>query len=201
MAFFAVVSDSETTSDFDVVHCHLNLWVLPGLFGYHALYFDLGLRLRVCNHSELQSLHVALPFETKDRDIESLHESLQQESVAELIFGTAVETSKSSDERTITYAGLKTATLLDVQGVVDKDRSGPDYTSVTLKLNRALDSGRDGYLRVRFRVSRSRRLWKCCLGSSQRTQRGRRRHRGRVSCHEIGREVTRSQHHNVWEPE
>src|SRR5262245_18781766 len=100
MGWFAVlqpdaVGGSGTVS---IPRCHINLWVLPGLWpGRKLFYFDVGLEIEATS-SPVSSIGLVLPFEAEKhtwhkhrrQHVIDLHAQVIRTEVAELIFGGPV---------------------------------------------------------------------------------------------------------------
>jgi hypothetical protein len=164
MGFFGIVR-SNVGDDFEVVECHINLWALAGLFRRRCFYLDVGLRLRA-RQQGIMTFDVLLPVGVYNKDaqgIRDLYHALFDANVCQLIFGRRVEIS--NDSATLTYEGSDgeqalRLTQLDVPACTRvEEYSGKTFSYWRLRLNSAIRSEPDTYLRIRFVVQNCGRVW------------------------------------------
>lgn len=148
MSYFAVLS--EQPDQIAIAHCHLNIWVLTGLFGRRVFYLDVGLGIKVSG-SRPAKLSIALPGAVSDGDAEDLRQITLKN--ANLIFG---EPAKVVDRR-IEY-GNDTLCVSGVRASRDTNCGGEDYCIWDIE---PTDWSEDGetYVRVRFRLTSFARSW------------------------------------------
>jgi hypothetical protein len=161
MGFFAILSESET-ADFEVIHCHLNLWSLGGILKHRNFYWDVGLRLRATGAKELSKFSLALPFGTEDVDIEDLKKLMMDQSILELIFGGPVTIGGTPDGPTIIYDELDPVQIVAIDGASssrDAKRSVHDFSVWNLTLATQVRPGQEAYMRLRFKIRHHGRAW------------------------------------------
>lgn len=157
MGFFAILRKDGDRSDLEVVECHLNLWVLPGLLGERPFYCDVGLHIRT-GDTPLRELRIALPAGANKCGFEDLGNRLTSQQVAQLIFGKPV-TYPSPDSIDYGQGQLKILLVPSANLELDKERSTSDFTLWTIRTASPLPSHSEGYLRVRFLLSQASRIW------------------------------------------
>ncbi len=157
MGFFAVLRDPDNDTPFTVVECHINLWVLNGLFGRSTLTWDIGLRIRT-EEAALRKFQIALPSGTDKEGFEDLSDRLLNDQVAQLIFGRPVT---FPEHRTINYGKgpLPLSGVPSANVVIDEQRSSSDFTLWKIQPGTPIPSHTEAYLRVRFRATKVGRIW------------------------------------------
>lgn len=157
LSFFAPLRHPEDGS-FRVAHCHLNVWVLPALFGRHRLLFDLGLRVVATDPSGFQKFQVALPFCTIDNAFRDLKVNFL--SSLDLIFGKPVAVADGQ----VDYGSGPTTVLEVPQQSAQRllAEPGDSFSVWSLSLSDRLKAGDAAYVRFRFSVARPGRMleWK-----------------------------------------
>jgi len=156
VGFFAV-APLQDDPDFDLIALHLNLWVLGGLFGYRAVYLDVGLRLRP-NEEQLGRFRLGLPIGTRDDSLVSLRDVMTDPVVASLIF--ARENVIVGDHQ-LNLDGQRIPLLrLDSANSMREARGNHhDFSIWTIALAEPLEIGAEGYVRLRFKIKSLGRLW------------------------------------------
>jgi hypothetical protein len=157
MAFFAVLRDpADAPPGFAIRACHVNLWVLKGLFGRRNFIWDLGLEITPGIHG-FQRFQIAVPSGIADDGLSDLYDKLVDQNVAQLIFGRPV----TLHGNTINYGSgqLRLSRVPPAEAQVDRSRSGRGFTIWNLKLGSPVPTGTDTYLRVRFVANDIGRLW------------------------------------------
>lgn len=161
MGFFAVLSETETP-DFEVIHCHLNLWSLGGVFKHRNFYWDVGLRLRATDQKAVSKFSLALPFGTENEDLQDLKELMINQAISELIFGGPVTIGATSDGPTIVYDELAPVQVVSIdRAASDRDsrRSVKDFSVWNLTLANQVRPNAEAYLRLRFKIRNHGRAW------------------------------------------
>lgn len=159
MGFFAVVN--EGGPQLKVERLHANLWCLPGL-GRLLFYFDVGIALRlesgVVDECPGVTFGLALPFGTDPNDLPTdLGSRLTDGVTPQLIFGKPVD--RQGDR--ITYGDV-TVTLASVESSEcfrEANKSNREFSYWKVKLSTTLKPGESYYVRLRFRVLNTGRLW------------------------------------------
>lgn len=170
MGFLAVLT-SKNGPAFDVLECHVNVWVVPGLIpGHHTVLWDLGLLIVAPADMPVEAVEVLLPFDTEPADkkrresrqvVSDLFEPLRDEDVTSLVFGSSVRV-RSRDSGDLEVEGERQPLWLTPVVVADAAREEPDRPDRShwhLPLLRAIPEGESRYIRVRFRVYRPGRTW------------------------------------------
>ncbi len=160
MGLFAVLREPD--NPFSIVHCHLNLWVLGGLFGHRRFFFDVGLRIRADKGHTVQRFEVALPFEPLDEFFRDLYEEMQQQKNLYLIFGKkVVGQHQPGTGYTIDYDGtpVRVFSFKEPQEPVPPASRQHDVTLRKLELAQPIAVNSEGYVRFRFEATRMGRAW------------------------------------------
>jgi hypothetical protein len=148
--------------DFMVPELHVNLLLLPGLFGRQVILIDLGIHLQVDAGGPLTTFEIALPAGTDPEGLTDIAKSLETTETAQLIFGERVSVEGGSlrfeDGTSVPLCNIsKTGTKRDAQ------KSTVGFSHWRIELAHPVASR--GYLRLRFRVlSRGRMLLKRGFG-------------------------------------
>jgi hypothetical protein len=157
MAFFAVVKSSG--SDFQVVECHLNVWCLRGLLG-PVFFFDVGLRLRV-TVGRLDDFKLSVPFGTDE--IQDLSLLFRTPDLAAMVFGSPtqgdypeIKYTNGSGQHTVRVGSIDAGKCSR-----DQTHSSSSYSCWTITPTPSLqpDPTADHYLRIRFPVRNSGKIW------------------------------------------
>ena len=168
MGFFGVLKPDGSLVDFEVVHCHLNLWCLGGILGHRNFFFDVGLRVIVRGDQPLTEFDLALPFGTADDAVTDLSPDLEKQAVLQMVFGRPVDTDHAGNAFRINYThrGDTPGKFVPVIAVPSSSaervvtRSGKDFSLWSLKPDLAVPSGSEGYFRMRFHVLDIGRMWR-----------------------------------------
>jgi hypothetical protein len=148
MASFAVLRHQKG-DHFEIKHCHLNLWRLPG-FLRERVFFDVG--LHIAAGSRLTTFKVVLPFSTEA--IRDLRQALNDKETAALIF------RRASAPNTVSFRNANNVPLIPI--TIDKChrrlRDVPDHSVWEIEID-PLASGTEGYVRFRFTVQNDVPTW------------------------------------------
>jgi hypothetical protein len=159
VGFFGVAAIGDSEAPAAIRHCHLNLWTLGGLFGYRVCYLDVGLHL-VAGAQPLQQFRLGLPVctpEAPDQAIDSLKGRVENPTVASLIFAR-----KDAVEGGSVLIGDERVELVDIDRTQCSLAATPrtkDFSLWTVGLVTPLQPNQSGYLRIRFHIQGSGRLW------------------------------------------
>lgn len=159
MGFFGVASAAGAESVPKIEHCHLNLWTLGGLTGYRVCCLDVGLAIST-GEKGLDKIRLGIPAATADtfeHALDSLAPEMSDPTIAGLIFAS---------EEALHDGGLRIGgsdyRILDLDRpsctMAEKPRD-KHFSLWTLRLADSLPANGRGYLRVRFHIRRSGRLW------------------------------------------
>lgn len=157
MGFFAVLRNPDDPN-FEVIHCHLNLWSLGGLLSHRRFLWDVGLRLRADENTNLSRLQLAIPFSTRGNGIDDLQAEVLNPQIAQLIFGGPVDVAGT----TISYEALNPVNVVrapKTQASLDMARSHLGFSIWNLQFTPAIVAGSESYVRVRFEVRHLGRTW------------------------------------------
>jgi len=158
MGFFAIIKESSD-NPFVVSDCHINFWSLSGFLA-RRFYWDTGLRLTNTSSAPLKRFQVALPFGTERNALSDLHDVILNTKVAELLFSRSVNVGAGD---TLEYrpelGPIKVGIVAPTDATRDETRSGRDYSLWTLTLATEVQPGGQTYVRFRFAVSNTGRLW------------------------------------------
>src|ERR1035438_4562491 len=157
MAYFSIIRDRDNKR-FDVVACHLNFWILPGILGRKFL-LDVGIRIKAAEDG-LTAFLVTLPVAVSGEGVMDLHDVLLNPGTAELVFGRPINIRG----QTISYANVKD---LDVGRISEKKSTQLEDWSDSrqsccawrIELADTLNAGQEQYLRFRFPVEHAGNLW------------------------------------------
>lgn len=157
MAYFAVAKDRDNKA-FSVHTCHLNFWVLPGLFRPYYQ-FDVGLRL-IAEEDKLTSFHLALPFTVRSSGVEDLYDLLVQQDTAPMVFGEPV----TIQGNTLSYTGAQALQVGRINA--GRSREVTEWTSKKqhcsvwrIDLGTEMNKGDERYFRFRFPIDGLGRRW------------------------------------------
>jgi hypothetical protein len=159
VSFFAVL-DSAPAGDvnatsFAVEEFHINLWCMDALgFRRRKFVVDVGIRIKA-DTKPVTSISLALPFGTDS--VEDLQEKVLTRETASLIFDTDV-VSTGNDEITIADQPLKIMGLKRDFKKQDTYSSG-EFSVWDLPLISAIQPGKTAYVRVRFPILNTGRVW------------------------------------------
>lgn len=156
MGFFAILGESDN-AEFRVPTCHVNLWVLGGLFRRHVFFCDVGLRIAPNGNDPVTNVAIALPFGSTPADLIDLKNKMTSQQTLELVFGEEVKLSQDSmdyGEGQVKPIGIERS-----ECNLDDKKSDESFSLWNLKLSPAIKAGEEGYLRVRFYVRTVGRLW------------------------------------------
>jgi hypothetical protein len=156
MGFFSVLRDADSSGDFEIDECHVNMWCLAGLFGRRLFTWDVGLRIRATS-APVQKLRIDLPSGTDKEGFEDLFQLLRNQETAQLIFGKPVKISGNSIDWGSGPVALSPIDVLEAKQ--DEKRSTGEFSIWSLKLSSPVQVGNDAYFRCRIQVSNIGRCW------------------------------------------
>jgi hypothetical protein len=148
MASFAVLRDLGSDA-FEIKHCHLNLWRLPG-FLRERVFFDVG--LHIAAQTPITKFKIVVPFSAGS--ILDLRQSLTNKETAALIF------RRSSLDHTVSFRDADNIRLIPL--VVNKCKpclEGVREHSVWEVEIEPLDTGEEAYVRFRLTVQNGVPTW------------------------------------------
>lgn len=175
MGYFAILKSSESSSDFSLPRCHVNVWLLPSaLPGRHLLYFDVGFEVQA-SQAPVDGVEILLPFRLEEgykrdhfQNCQDLFNEVIHDRSSELIFGGTVKSlgGSSTSGHKLDIGGGEELTAARI----DTGSSGPvssaefsassDSSLFRIKFVSQVPHGESRYFRIRFRVFGSRPLWK-----------------------------------------
>jgi hypothetical protein len=156
MGFFGVAPEPGHGT-FDAIECHVNLWVLGLLFWRTEFLYDVGLHIRAQAEGPLSGLQMAVPFGTTPDSLEDLRNQVRDPRNSALLFGKQANFTAT----TIDY-GAGALELLHVPragATRDSAASQRDFSLWRLNIEPTLQPGRSAYIRVRFRITDTGRVW------------------------------------------
>lgn len=172
MSYFSAYWDGQ--QEFEILTCHINLWSLKG-FLRRVFFFDVGLHLKVGPSNSLQSFYITLPFGTPEyiskdkkplnnlskddeKPLYDLSDQVLKKNVAQLLFGGNVQIKDTvvSNDSNVNY---KVSKISVPNSVIDKDRSGDDYSCWKIYLAREASHDSELYIRMRFEAINMKRIW------------------------------------------
>jgi hypothetical protein len=154
MGFLGIRRD-PAGPDFMVPEMHVNLLLLPGLFGRQVTLIDLGLHLQV-DAGSLTTFEIALPAGADPKGLTDIGKYLETTETAQLIFGERVRVEggqlRFEDGTSVPLCNISTTgTKRDAQ------KSTNSFSHWQIELAHPITS--KGYVRLRFRiVSKGRML-------------------------------------------
>lgn len=169
MSFFAIIHDAAS-SPFEVTTCHINLWSLRRLSGRALFFYDVGLRVKASTDVALSSFQVALPFGTGAGKAWDLRGKLTNHRTVELIFSRKAEIADDGTALRVTLTGADTGGTADMLTILasriernerhdSRRRERREFSMWTVTPARPIQPGEDAYLRLRFQVMSSGRMW------------------------------------------
>jgi hypothetical protein len=149
MSYFALVKPTDGKS-FEVRHCHINLWSLPGVLG-RKIYFDVGVHF-VALENNVKKFDVALPL-VADSLID-ISTPLRDRVTSQLIFRT------ESSQGRISFGAAKD---VEISQVNEEDckagtKKESDRSLWHVSIPEVLQ-GDQRYFRIRFPVQHCGRMW------------------------------------------
>lgn len=162
MGFFGVATSPGADGVPKIQRCHINLWTLGGLFGHRCSYFDVGLLIKAPKDG-LRSLQIGVPFETSEDPtlaLECLRHPMLNPVVSGLIF--ANDEVLNSADKTLKFGDEKTQVVgVDVpQCQLEQDPKDRTFSLWNIHLAPALKGRESGYVRIRFLIQRTGRMWR-----------------------------------------
>jgi hypothetical protein len=148
----------------------INIWLLPSVVGTNTVYCDIGLKLKPDEShttAENMSLSLGLPFliDGPPQDLTKLFYSSNSTShnrtIANAVFGNSAlpygdkDTRYDDGDGVIVFSSVK---RVDEKDILDSKEHV--YSIVPIIVTNMAGVNEANYVRLRFRVRQSRRLWK-----------------------------------------
>ncbi len=155
MSLFAALVGPNGESP-QVCECHVNYWILPGLFS-DPFFLDVGLHIRNSTERSLRGLSVALPCGSYGKGLEDLSALLKDGDTLALIFGQEVSLQNSSIDWGRGAVEVMSVSVPDSK--LNAQWSTDSFSVWDLQLSRDLAPKASAYLRVRIAVVGNGRTW------------------------------------------
>lgn len=172
MAFFCVLSEPSSLVKVRVLKLDINFWLLPGL-GRRRLYCDVGVKLSVLEapdgmNAKPLEFKLGLPFELEEKPkFSDLSGLLYNDggAMASLVFGNSAEPPRHVENSGWQYDDgehiiLLTANHQESLRIVKASKdSNSKYSIVSVRSEPNVGAGQVHYMRLRFLVGDSGRVW------------------------------------------